>query len=177
MTSETGLKEEAASLMGEERWAEAAELISRRPETVGEDYELAWNAGWCFFKLSQFERAVTALRRAVSLDPRNPGGHWALGAALAESGDRESAEIEYLEALRLRDGFLPRASLALLYLEMGRQADAEKVHLEGIQLKPESRERLESYGDFLWDVRREDEARQAYSKAEKLWYESRNSVA
>jgi len=176
VTSETDLKEEAAALMGEERWEAAANLLSGRLEIVTRDYELSWNAGWCFFRLSQFEKAVAGLRQAVLLDPQNPGGHWALGAALAESGDRGGAEAEYLKALDLRDGYLPRASLALLYLEMGRKADAEKVHLEGIRLKPDSRERLESYADFLCDVRREDEARQAYSKAEGLWYESRKSV-
>ncbi len=176
MTSETDLKEAAAALMAEERWEAAVDLVSGQAGVVAKDYELAWNAGWCFYKLSQFERAVAGLRQAVRLDPQNPGGHWALAVALAETGEREAAEAEYLEALRLRDGYLPRASLALLYLEMGRTAEAEKVHLEGIQLKPDSRERLESYGDFLWDVRRENEARQAYSKAEGLWYEGRKNI-
>ena len=95
---------------------------------------------------------------------------------MLESGDFDAAEAEFVEALKLRDGYLPRASLALLYLETGRKADAERVHLEGIELKPNSRERLESYGDFLWDVRREKEAREAYAKADGLWYESRKQV-
>ena len=162
--------------MEKDSWAEAAQLLSSHPEIVAHSYELSWDLGWCHFKLSQFDQAVTNLRRAVEIDPGEPGGYWALATALVESGDFETAEAAFLKAIAVRDGYLSRAGLAMLYLQLGRTDEAERVHLEGIQLKPESRERLESYGDFLWDVRREEEARAAYSKAEGLWYESRKRV-
>lgn len=61
-----------------------------------------------------------------------------------------------------------RQSLALTLMQQGKFEDAEKIHLEAINLKPEDYERLEAYGDFLSDVGREDEAQQIYAKASNL---------
>jgi len=55
--------------------------------------------------------------------------------------------------------------LALLLMELGRFAEAEQLHLDGIQLKPKSRARWEAYSAFLSYVGRETEAQEAFAKA------------
>jgi len=50
-------------------------------------------------------------------------------------------------------------------MQRGKLAEAEQVHLRGIELKPESADRWESYACFLDDVRRQSEAEVAHKKA------------
>jgi hypothetical protein len=50
-------------------------------------------------------------------------------------------------------------------VERGQFAEAEQVHLAGLDLKPESSERWDSYAIFLDDVGRLPEAEAAHKKA------------
>ena len=45
---------------------------------------------------------------------------------------------------------------------------AEKVHQEGLKLKPNDKERLAAYGNYLMDTGRYDEADEIKKKIEKL---------
>jgi predicted Zn-dependent protease len=50
-------------------------------------------------------------------------------------------------------------------MQRGKLGEAEQIHLRGIDLKPESPDRWESYACFLEDVGRQGEAQAAYKKA------------
>jgi tetratricopeptide (TPR) repeat protein len=154
-------------LCKEEKWAEAV-MEARRVEP---DSEIAWSHGWALYKLGRFNDALSPLHDSLALttdQKQQAVTHWAIGVVLREMGEVGQAEASFREALRIRDGYLPRLSLATLLLEQGRVQEGESVHLEGIRLKPDSRKRLEAYADFLSDIGREAEAQEMLAKAEHL---------
>ena len=160
------------ALMAEEQWQEAAAELLQITRAEPRDAKSWWNLGWCYFKLEEFESAVRILEQACALAPDRAVFHWALATALAESEDISRAEAEFRHALTLRDGYLSWAGLALLLLQHGRTSEAEAAHHEAIARRPDSRERVEAYADFLFDTGREDEARLQYAAARRLWFES-----
>lgn len=159
------LNEHAQELMQEERWVDAIKLIESHPSLFEEDAELTWNLGWAYFKLENWKAAQVHLSRARDLNPKLAAAWWALGAAQMEAGVLAEAERNVKEALRIRDSSNARLTLALILMQRGKLAEAEQIQLRGIQLKPESPERWESYACFLDDVGRQSEAQVAYNKA------------
>jgi tetratricopeptide (TPR) repeat protein len=156
-----------SALMGEEQWEAAIELIERLPEAA-RDKNLNWNHGWALFKLGRLEPAAASLCRCVLQDPAHAASHWALGVILSERDDLESAEKHFLTALGLKDSGLTRLTLALVYMKQGRLTDAERIHIEGLERKPNNRFRVEAYADFLSDCGREAEAQAQYARAQSL---------
>jgi Flp pilus assembly protein TadD len=164
MEANDELNERAQSLMQDERWSDAIALIQSHPfhETDG---ELSWNLGWAYFKLGDYDAAELNLRRATQLTPASAAAWWALGTAQREHGLLDEAERNLKHALTLKDSSNSRSALALVLMERGRPAEAEQIHLRGLELKPESPERWKSYACFLDDVGRLQEAEVAYKKA------------
>ena len=115
--------------------------------------------------LEDWKAAQEHLSRATTLDPSMAASWWALGAAQMEDGILDEAERNVKWALRLRDSSHFRRTLALILMKRGKLGEAEQVHLQGLELKPESHERWESYACFLEDLRRQSEAEVAYQKA------------
>jgi len=161
----TELNKQAQDLMDAEQWAQAIKLIESKPLRFEDDAELSWNLGWAYFKLENWKAAQVHLSRARTLDPRMAASWWALGLAQMEDGLLAEAEQNVKEALRLRDTSHFRQTLALILMQRGKLGEAEQVHLRGIELKPESAQRWESYACFLDDCRRKREAQIAYKKA------------
>lgn len=166
MTSEE-ISARAEELMSQERWESALDLIEEI-HVESRSWQLNWNCGWALLKLGRHKDAARALRRSVLQNPSEAICHWALGEALVECVELALAEKHLLVALSIRDGRLARCTLALLYMRQGRFEEAERVHLDGLQLKPASRERLEAYADFLDDTGREAEAGAARARAASL---------
>jgi Flp pilus assembly protein TadD len=164
MEANVELNEQAEALMQDERWPDAIALIQSNSchETDG---ELSWNLGWAYFKLGHYGAAELNLKRATQLTPMRAASWWALGAAQQEQGLLEEAEGNLKHALTLRDSSISRLVLALVLMERGKVAEAEQVHLTGLDLQPESSERWESYAVFLDDVGRLPEAESARKKA------------
>jgi Flp pilus assembly protein TadD len=159
------LNDRAEALMGEEQWAQAIKLIESQPEIFERDADLSWNLGWAYFKLGDWKAAQRHLSRAATLAPARGAFWWALGAVQREDGKLAQAERNVNEALRLRDATHFRRTLALILMERGKLAEAEQVHLKGLELKPESPGRWEAYACFLDDLGRQSEAEAAYKKA------------
>jgi tetratricopeptide (TPR) repeat protein len=155
------------------QWSEAVALAALHDAAVRRDFELSWNAGWSHYKLGNLPQAIDYLLNAVALDPISSSGRWALGVVLMDHGDSQGAELHLLRSLTLREGYLPRDTLALLYLKQGRLTEAEQLHRQGLAIRPDSRERLESYADFLMDTGRRHDAIKVYQQAESSWYEAR----
>jgi Flp pilus assembly protein TadD len=164
MESKVELNERAQLLMRDERWSDAIALIQAHvsDETDG---ALSWNLGWAFFKLEDYDSAELHLKRATQLTPTSAAAWWALGTAQHELGLLEDAEENLKRALTLKDSSNSRMVLAVVLMERGRLAQAEQIHLTGLELKPESPERWRSYACFLDDVGRLSEAEVAYQKA------------
>ena len=159
------LNDKAQDLMQEERWTDAITLIQSHPSLFEQDAELSWNLGWAYFKLGNWKTAQVHLSRARDLNPKLAAAWWALGAAEMEAGVLDEAERNVKESLRIHDSSNARRVLALILMQRGKLVEAEQVHLRGIELKPESADRWESYACFLDDVSRQSEAEAAYKKA------------
>jgi len=151
-------------LMDEEHWNEAITLLQSHHSVVENHAELSWNLGWAYFKAGDWNTAQQHLSQAVRLAPTKAASWWALGVAQHEGGKLHEAERNLKEALCLRDSSIFRQVLALVLMERGKFAEAEQVHLRGLELKPESPERWEVYAIFLEDVGRRAEADAAYKK-------------
>jgi Flp pilus assembly protein TadD len=157
----------AAALMSEERWEQAVALLSPIADSSS-GFSVLWDLGWAHFKLGDYRLAQQYLRRAVSIEPNNPSGYYGLGAVLLTDGLDSDAELALSRALELRDSSLARLSLALALMKQGRFQEAENVHLVGLELQPDSVERLEAYADFLDDAGRQEEAHSVMSRATLL---------
>jgi Tfp pilus assembly protein PilF len=155
-------------LMAEENWGGAIAVLESHPRFVEKHAELSWNLGWAYFKEGDWETAQQHLSHAVKLGPTRAASWWALGAAQHEGGKLHEAEQSLKEALLLRDSSICRQILALVLMTRGKIAEAEQIHLKGLELKPESPERWEVYGCFLEDVGRRADADAAYKKARLL---------
>ena len=175
MTRLEEIDHQAEELMTREQWAAAVSLIDQ----VLPDERTArmhWHHGWALSKLEKFEPAAQSLQLCVAREPMNPIAHWALGVVLREHGDLRGAEHHLLTALSLRDSGLARLNLAVLYMDEGRLDDAERVHLDGLELKPNDRERVERYANFLSDCGRDAEAERQYARAATLPARRRKAV-
>jgi len=159
------LDEEAQALMQEERWSDAINLIESRPSLFERDATLSWNLGWAYFKLEDWKSAQVHLCRARDLDRKMAASWWALASAQREAGALDEAERNVKEALLIRDSSIFRQTLALILMQRGKVAEAEQIHLRGLELKPESPERWETYACFLDDLGRQSDAEAAYKKA------------
>ena len=135
------LNERAKAVMAEERWREAIEIIEAEPKLLEADASLSWNLGWAYFKLDDYVSAERHLAHASRLQPGLAAAWWALGEVQRVAGRYADAERNLKRALELRDGALRRLSLAITLMKQGRFAEAEQVHLKGLELKPESGER------------------------------------
>jgi len=162
------LAETISSLLERNSWHEATRMLQNRLEVVNQHWELSWNLGWAFFKLNDLSNAAKYLAQSVRLNPDKAATHWAFATVLSEMGESEKAEKEFLASLSLKDTYLARIGLGLLYCRQRFFEKAERIHLEGIRLVPTSRERVEAYADFLSDMGRQDEAKQQYAQAAQL---------
>jgi hypothetical protein len=64
--------------MSEERWREAIDLFLSAAHYVASNWEIAWNAGWAYYKAEDYQNAVETLRRSTELHQTKPprGGRW-----------------------------------------------------------------------------------------------------
>ena len=154
--------------MAEERWGEAIDLFQSQPDLLTSRWEVAWNAGWAHFKMGEHTKAIELLTRSTEIAPLNATAWWALGAVQEDNDDIDDAENNLRRALALKDSALARQSLALVLMRQKRWSDAEAVHKEGIDLRPNSPSRWKSYGAFLSDRGRREEALNAYRQYRAL---------
>lgn len=151
-----------------EDWQGVVDITRGHERFVATSFDASWNLGWAFLKLGRLKEATLHLRRAVAINPEKPTGLWALGVVLLESNLASEAETVLRRSLALKDAYLTRLSLALLYMHTNRNAEAEAIHREGVALKPNSRRRIEGLANFLYDVGRTEEAASLYEQAKTL---------
>jgi Flp pilus assembly protein TadD len=150
----------AEPLMKEERWLDAIKVLNQGSSGRVRHWKLSWNLGWCYFKLRRFNDARKHMTRANELAPDSAVCKWGLGSVYLKKRQFKKAEAVLAESLRIKEWHNARTSLALAYLEQGKIAEAERMHVENIKLKPKDAGRYESYAAFLSDVGREAEAEQ-----------------
>lgn len=162
------LNNRVASLMRNEQYQESVELLEKEISHSEGNWQLLWNFGWCYYQIDEVDKAQQQFSKALELSDNHPICLWALGTVYLDKNEFKKAEIFFSESLQAKESYRVRLSLALALMEQEKFEEAEKIHLEAINLKPKNYERLDAYGDFLSDVGREDEAQQMYAKAENL---------
>lgn len=162
------LNNRVSSLMQNEQYQEAVELLENEISQFEENWHLLWNFGWCYYQLEELDKAQQQLEKALKHSSEHPICKWALGSVYHDRNEFEKAEFFLSESLQAKENYRVRLALGLALMEQGKLKDAEKIHLEAIKIKPNDYERFEAYGDFLFDVGREDESQTMYAKAEIL---------
>ncbi len=166
------LNEHVQLLMSEQEWLSAINLIKKFPQFTESSIELLWSLGWSYFKLEKYLDARKHLLRAYKLSSEQPPLRrvciGALGSVYIKLKNYRRAEANFRKILGERDSTLSRMSLALALHAQGKKDEAERIHVEGIMLQPNIYERYKSYGAFLSDVGRRDDALVTYKKGRAI---------
>jgi tetratricopeptide (TPR) repeat protein len=118
-------------------------------------------------ELAQGKKAEAGdrLRRLISARPEQPYAHGMLGELLVERGDRDGAEHEFLEAIRIKpDWITPWIDLSNLKLLEDRPSDAAQVLEKGLQANPKSEEIQILLASAQTQIGQTDHAIQLYEK-------------
>ena len=169
--SKGSIYEQTSQLLKEHQWEEVIKLLTPRMLEQKEDWKLYWNAGWANYKITAYVEAISLFTKAVKVTRTEKDKAVCLtfqGIAQVEAQDFQSALENLMDAVLISDSNLARKSLAMAYMKMDDLGSAERVHQEGLKLKPNDKERLAAYGNYLMDTSRYDEANEIKKKIEKL---------
>ncbi len=141
------------------------EALSREPESI----EILYTRALAFEQLGDIDGAEIDLRKILDLKPNDPDAMNALGYTLADRTDR------YQEALVLIEKALEQKpesaaildSMGWVLLKLGRFEDAEPYFIKAWE-KSKDHEIAAHYGELLWLLGRQQEAREIW----EVGYES-----
>lgn len=106
--------------------------VARSPDWAEAHFSLAT----AYARADRMPDAIREYEKVIELRPSHYGAHLLLGRALALSGDPEAALTKLLKAAELQpESSEPHLFLADAYLQLGRQADAERERAEADHLK------------------------------------------
>jgi tetratricopeptide (TPR) repeat protein len=129
--------------------ADAALLVSLNPE-----------------QRAVFDRAVSEYRDVQAFNADRAESWLNLGALEVRLGNRQRAEADYQQAIRLQPSFMPPyVNLADVYREQGRDADGERLLRQALAIHPDSADVHHVLGLLLVRQKRADEALTELAKA------------
>ncbi len=113
--------------------------------------------------------AITLYKKALALDAKNPGVHYGLGIALAQSGQQDGALSALRTAAQLTDGDARvLADLGKVALAAGALDEARKAFEATLLQNPNNGEVLTNLGSLYRDQGLLDEAAQLFERAVKV---------
>jgi Flp pilus assembly protein TadD len=121
-----------------------------------------------------FAGAVVALRQALLYAPNAPEIHNALGSALRQTGDTESARVEFQEAARLnklksdQQAAMFATNTGLAKLKEGKLDEAIETFQRAVQLDPTNAQAFYNLARALQKKGQREAARSAEQKAREL---------
>jgi tetratricopeptide (TPR) repeat protein len=151
----------------------AAQLFGEMQSSFGDKPELHMDFGRAYGNSDFAPRAVTEFRKAIADNPRLPGAHYSLAAALLLSGQDDAAvkeaETELKKELEVspRD-FLTYAALGKIAANQHRYAEAERSLKRATVLNPQSPDAFLYLGQMDYDNGRTAGAEAALREAIRL---------
>jgi tetratricopeptide (TPR) repeat protein len=132
-----------------------------------ERFNYLMNSASIYYLLSRDQDALSALKEAAQLFPRNPNLHL-VTAQLFHSNNRfAEAEQEYLLAVHSQPGDAAWFALARLYNSQHRYAEAAHCLKESVAYSQVPYERLRSLGHVYLSMNHLQDALAAYDRAER----------
>ncbi|KAG9332082.1 hypothetical protein JZ751_016148 [Albula glossodonta] len=115
------------------------------------------------------EEAERYYRRALEINPQHNRALFNLGNLLKSKGKEEEAERLLRDSILYGSHFADAySSLASLFAEQKRFAEANEIYLQGIENCPDSSDLHNNYGVFLVDTGESDRAAVHYQNAVRL---------
>lgn len=125
-------------LLQQQRWAEAAVVLTPLSQADPRDAELAVNASLALRRSGQLEPALLAARCATAADPARPSAWNALGLAALESGELGEALKAFESGLQSAPGDAAlRLHRAQCLRRLGRLGEAGQAFYELLQARPD----------------------------------------
>jgi tetratricopeptide (TPR) repeat protein len=151
----------------------ATKLFTEMQNSFGETPALHMQFGRAYGNSDYSPRAVAEFRKVIAQDPRFPGAHYSLAAALLGTGEDEAtilaAETELKKELAIspRD-FLTYAALGKIAAAHHRYPQAEKYLKQATSLNPRNPDAFLYLGQMYFDTDRPLDAKAALRQAVQL---------
>ena len=131
-----GLQKLGTALRRSGQYAEAAEVLKRATLIASE--ALTWHElGLAYQALGRSTDAMTAIEKALELDPELPEAHNNLGIMSVAGGAQKRAEAEFREAIRIRPDYADaHGNLANLLSGAGNSVEAREHFEIALRLRP-----------------------------------------
>jgi tetratricopeptide (TPR) repeat protein len=148
----------------------ATQIFAQMLHSLGDSPALHMQFGRAYGNSDFSPRAVAEFKEAIAEDPRLPGAHYSLAAALLSAGEDESAireaEAELKKELAISPhDFLTYAALGKLAASSHRSAEAESYLKQAIALNPQNPDAYLYLGQLYSDSSRPEEAEAALRQA------------
>ncbi len=151
----------------------AVENFDRIEALVGESPALHMQIGLAYGNSDFTPRAVTEFKKVIAEDPRYPGAHYCVAAALLAAGDDEKtlreAEAQLKEELTISpNDFLTYAALGKIEAGYHRYGEAERYLKRAIALNQKNPDAFLYLGQMYFNTNRFNEAEPNLRKAIEL---------
>jgi Flp pilus assembly protein TadD len=135
------------------------EALSREPESV----EILYTRALAFEQLGNIDGAETDLRKILDLKPNDPDAMNALGYTLADRTDRYQEALIFIEkALQQKpESAAILDSMGWVLLKLSRLVEAEPYFVKAWE-KSKDHEIAAHYGELLWRLGRQQDAREIW---------------
>ncbi|MEK9670207.1 MAG: tetratricopeptide repeat protein, partial [Gammaproteobacteria bacterium] len=135
------------------------EALSREPESV----EILYTRALAFEQLGDIDGAETDLRKILDLKPNDPDAMNALGYTLADRTDRHQEALIFIEkALQQKpESAAILDSMGWVLLKLSRLVEAEPYFVKAWE-KSKDHEIAAHYGELLWRLGRQQDAREIW---------------
>jgi len=148
----------------------ATQVFSDLEQTFGDTPALHMQFGLAYGNSDFAPRAIAEFRKAIAEDPRFPGAHYCLAAALLSAGDDQKNVPEAEQQLKTELGVSPHdaltyAALGKLAVADHRSAEAEKYLKTATSLDPRNPDAFLYLGQLYFDTGRPADAEAALRTA------------
>ena len=163
-------------MFNEGRYLEAG-MLAHKMTVLFPFHALGWKVlGRVFGQMGRTSEALTSMKRAVELSPRDASAHSYLGNIFRDLGKLHEAEISFRNALRIKPNMaLAHYNLGNTLKDCGKLDDAEACYRRAVEIKPDYADAHNNLGSILNTLGRPDEAEASLRRALEINPDSVNA--